>query len=155
MTVGQNPQQAHFDHSINWPITLDGSLSPARGNLDQYEFSCRDKAKLPLDPYKETVSQDQRRRNKGLQVTVQFNHHIVLGQFHRHPENKPKGIWIYSDRSIRGPVATDEWNQLVSHFGIRVGANEKTIPVYLDFYYDRLIVIRLRLSAGAIPEGRT
>lgn len=157
--VGQNPQWAHFDRSINWPITLDGFLGPARQKKDQYEFSCRDKAsvnaKLPLDPYKATVSQDRGRRNKGLQVTVQFNHHTVLGQFHRHPKNKPKGIWIYSDRASRGPVATNQWNQFVSRFGIRVGVDEKTIPVYLDFHYNRLIAIRLRPLTGAIPEGRT
>lgn len=133
-------------------MTLDGILDPARRKLDQYEFYCRYKAiineKLPLNPYRETVSKDRRKRNKGLQVTVQFNHHTVLGQFHRHPKNKRKGIWIYSDRSNQGPVATEQWNQFVSRFGIRVGVDEKTIPVYLDFYYD-LIVIRLRPTTAA------
>jgi len=158
--VSQNPQQAHFDRSINWPITLDGSLGPARRKLDQYEFSCRDKAsvnaKLPLNPgnpYVETASQVIGRRNKGLTVTCKFEHHTVLGQFHRHKGTE--GIWIFSDRSSQGPVATQQWNQFVSRFGIRVGSDEKTIPVYLDFHYDRLIVIRLRPSTGATPEGRT
>ena len=150
MMVGQIPRGAHFGRTINWPITLDGYLGPARGKIDQYEFNCRDKAsinaKLPLgsgNPYVVTVSQHKGHRNKGIQVTVQFNHHKVLGQFHRHAENKPKGIWIGSNFTNQRLAATNAWRHFVSHFGIAVGKDDKTIPVYLDFYNNLLIIIRL------------
>jgi len=158
--VGQIPWQAHFGSMINWPITLDGCLSPARGKIDQYEFNCRDKAsinaKLPFgsgNPYVVTVSPHKGHRNKGIQVTVQFNDHKVSGQFHRHAANKPKGIWIGSNRTNQGSDATKAWRQFVSHFGITVGKQGKTIPVYLDFYNNLLIVIRRRPSISGTPEG--
>lgn len=149
--ISQIPQQTHFGRTINWPVTFNGYLSPARGNLYQYEFNCRNKpsinAKLPLasgNPYVVTVSKVQGQRNKGIQVTVQFKHHTVLGQFHRHPPNKPKGIWIGSDFTNRRSLATLEWHNFISLFGITVGKDNRTIPVYLDFYSNRLIIIQLK-----------
>jgi hypothetical protein len=151
MMVSQTPQQPHSGITINWPVTLDGCLNPARGNINQYEFNCRDKnsieTKLPLIPgnlYVVTVSTVKGRRNKGVRVSCRFNQHTVLAQFHRHPKQGPKGIWIGSDFTNQRSVATQQWHKFVSLFGITVGKHSKTIPVYLDFHNDLLIVIRLR-----------
>ena len=138
-------------HVIVWPVTLDGFLGPARGTkVNQYEFYCHDltsiNAKLPLssgNPYRVTVSPVSGRRNKGLQVICEFKDHTVLGQFHRHKARE--GIWIGSDYTNRGSLATEQWHEFVSHFGIKVGVTNKTVAVYLDFDRDPLkIQIRLK-----------
>lgn len=148
MMLGKTRQQPHSGSTINWPITLNGFLGPARKTkLDQYEFYCHDKAsitaELPLNPgnpYIETVSQVKGRRNKGLTLTLKFSYHTILGQFHRHRGNE--GIWIGSDYTNRGSDAKNEWHGFVSLFGITVGVDDKTIPVSLDFYNTPMIVIR-------------
>jgi len=138
-------------NAIVWPVTLGGFLGPARGTkVNQYEFYCHDlrsiNANLPLspdNPYRLTVSPVSGQRNKGLQVTCKFRGHSVLGQFHRHKESE--GIWIGSDYTNRGSGATGQWHEFVSHFGIKVGVENKTVAVYLDFYVDPLkLHIRLR-----------
>ena len=156
MMVGQTTQQPHSGITINWPVTLDGCLKAPRGKIDQYEFSCRDKksieAKLPLNPYAVTVSSVKKMRNRGIGVTCKFNQHTVLAQFHRHPKERPKGIWIGSDYTNRGSKATQEWHGFVSLFGITVGKDDRTIPDYLDFYYNLLIVIRLQQPMSKISK---
>jgi len=66
----------------------------------------------------------------------------VEAQFHRYPNNR--GVWLYTDRSNRGAIATEEWNKFILHFGIKVGEMHDPIPVYMDFYQDKTVIIRLR-----------
>lgn len=137
------------------PVMLDGFLGPARRTkVNQYEFYCHDQisigVKLPLtsgNPYRVTASPIPGQRNKGLQVTCKFKHYTVLGQFHRHTGRE--GIWLSSDFTNRRSDATEEWHKFVSHFGIKVNVQNKTIPVYLDFYNNPMdIVIRLKRATS-------
>ena len=90
-----------------------------------------------------TASSVPGQRNKGLQVTCKFKHYTVLGQFHRHTGRE--GIWLGSDYTNRGSVATKKWHEFVTYFGIKVKVQNKTIADYLDFYSTPLeIVIRLK-----------
>jgi hypothetical protein len=66
-----------------------------------------------------------------------------LGQFHRHKGGE--GIWISSDYTNRGSVATKRWHEFVSHFGIKVGVKNKTVAIYLNLYGGPLVIdIRLK-----------
>jgi hypothetical protein len=132
-----------------WPITLEGYLHPAKGKIDQYEFGRCDSnaiAKLPLPPYEVTASSTLEQRNPGIQITCQFGANTVQGQFHRTEADK---MWIGTNRrSIEGPPATRRWHHFVSFFGIKVCVDDKEIPVYLDFYPDLRVVIRLQCPSS-------
>lgn len=130
---------------ITWPVPINGILTPARGSVDQYEFQCRSykaiSSALPLvsgNPYTVTVSNISGKRNKGIPIKCEFNNHAETGQFHR-----GKRIWIGTNRTLGGNGATTAWHKFISHFGIVVGKTYKIIPVYLDFYPDLVVVIRL------------
>jgi len=126
-----------------WPVTLSGVLGPARGKLNQYEFWCHNHdqiKKLPLPPYVVTVSQGKG-HNKGIPIICQFNSHTVKGQFHRKTENKD--IWIGSNfTDMYDRNETQNWHTFVSLFAIRVGTDDKQVPVHLDFYPDPRVIIR-------------
>jgi len=136
---------------INWPVIIEGFLSPARGKLDQYEFWCRDRAainsKLPLvpgNPYVLTASDNPMGRNKGIEITCKFNNHRVLGQFHRKVNSN--GIWLGTNRTNEGPVATSYWHKFISLFGVRAGKDYIKLPVSLEFYPEKIVIIRLRTN---------
>ena len=151
-TPSNNP---HISHRSKWPIILNCYLEPARGSTNQYEFHCSNKhnaytidSKLPLipgNPYQVTVSQCKGKRKHGIPVPCIFRQWTVIGQFHRHPPSqRNKRIWIYTDYSNRGIIATEQWHKFISYFGITVGHDDTQIPVYLEFHPDPKIVIRLR-----------
>ncbi len=126
-----------------WPITIKGEICPAHGSLTQWEIghgSRRSVAQLPLNPYGVTTGTPVLRK-VGLPITCTYNSHSVTGQFHRYSDNK--GICIYTNRSVDGPSATDKWYSFLSLFGIEKGKSHENIPVYLDFYSDLVVVIRL------------
>jgi hypothetical protein len=131
-----------------WPVTVEACLKPARAKLDQYEFVSRDRVgihNLPLHPYAVTVSLVRGRRSFGITIKCVFGAYAVDGQFHRRPGDR--SIWLGSNFSTaRGhdQNATIRWRAFVSRFGVNVGVDDKEIPVYLDFYEDLRVVIRLR-----------
>lgn len=139
---------------VTWPVTIDGILTPAHGDPNQYEFQCRSykaiNSALPLasgNPYTVTVSSIPGKRNKGIPIECKFNNYDpVECQFHRRQR-----IWIGSNRTLGGWAATDYWRRFMIHFGIVVGVTKKTIPVYLDFYPNLSVVIRL--STGSVPKS--
>jgi len=133
--------------------TLEGTLQPASGKIDQYEFDIPSvsyvNTKLPLvpgNPYTETASKTKGRKCKGKAVTCKFQNYAVTGQFHR---SSKVGIWIGSNRTNDGKGATQNWHTFMTYFGIIVGVSDLTIPVYLDFY-PHLVVIRL--INGSVPK---
>jgi hypothetical protein len=135
---------------ISWPVTIDGILTPARKKLDQYEFQCRNRDAiqrvLPLvagNPYAVTTSKLKGHRNKGIQITYKFGDNTVAGQFHRHER-----IWIDSNRTLQGPVATSNWHRFLSLFGITVGITNKIQGILLEFHQNKVVVIRL---SGKLP----
>jgi hypothetical protein len=136
---------------ITWPVTLDGVLGPAWGKVNQYEFHIDNPSyvntKLPLipgNPYVVTSSTIKNKRNKGIKATCNFGPYTVIGQYHRTSEG---GIWLGSNRTKGGAVATKQWHTFVGHFGVKVGCNNMTIPVHLDFYPTLQVCIR-----KAIPK---
>ena len=133
-------------NSINWPVTLVGELCSSYGvSPNQYEFYCHDRAMIasrfpvvPGNPYFVTVGN----RHKGIVISCRYKNYSVEGQFHRYPTNR--GVWLYTDRSNRGAIATEEWYKFLLHFGIKVGEMHDPIPVYMDFCQDKTVIIRLR-----------
>jgi hypothetical protein len=135
-------------------VTIEGVLKPARKKLNQYELQCLDvnsiNSNLPLtpgNPYVVTVSRIVGRRNKGIPVTCEFNNNPpVIGQFHR-----GRRIWIGTNKTIAGISATNAWHQFMLLFKITVGLTDTEIPVYLDFYSNLQVVIRLRAQNVTRP----
>ena len=132
-----------------WPVTICGELSPAFGTkIDQYEFRrLNPKSFVPLSPYSNTWTKYE--RSPGITITCQFQSYHELGQFHRKRENgKDVKIWIGSNRrgNPNPDVQTKNWHSFISRFGIKVGISNTSVPVYLDFYEDLKVIIRLKPS---------
>jgi len=126
-----------------WPITIKGEIYPGHGIPTQWAIGQRDKSEigqLPLNPYDETCG-TRNQPKSGIPITCKYKNVSVVGQFHRKPKNKD--IWIYTNRSNDGTPATDEWYKFLSSFEITKGSPHEDIQVYLDFYPNLVVVIRL------------
>jgi len=132
-------------HLITWPVTLDGMLGMGQGGVNQREFQItklnKIKACLPADnpnnPYCITASNIKGRKNPGRTVKCWYNNNNVDGQYHR---SVKVGIWIGADFSHGRKAASHAWKNFIKHFGITVGMSTARIPVYIDFYLDRIVI---------------
>lgn len=129
---------------IKWPVTIRGRLGLGQG-INQREFQITTLAKIeaclpsndPSNPYCVTASTIKGRKNLGRTVKCMYKNNKVEGQYHR---SLKAGIWIGSDFSHSGKTATDAWKDFTKHFNITGIAR---IPVFIDFYLDRIIIRKL------------
>jgi len=126
-----------------WPITITGEIYPAHGIPSQWEIGhCQrsEISQLPLNPYTVTCGTPNQPR-PGITIICIHTNSSVVGQFHRKPDNK--SIWLYTDWSNGGLLATNNWYSfLFTSFGIVKGQSHVKIPVYLDFYPNLKVEIR-------------
>jgi hypothetical protein len=123
---------------MKWPVTVEGTIKPSRGKINQYEIHCNHaevNIKLPLasgNPYVQTVG-----TGKGITITCKYKDNSELGQFHRGEHH----TWIYNNFEQQSRVATRNWKIFILLFEIKVGMDIKQVPVLLEFHEDLTIII--------------
>ena len=134
-----------------WPITIEGCIHQVRKHPKRWEIGHCNKSQileLPLDIYYETVGTKDGYLGipQGIQIRCEDNNlppQSVNSLFHRYRNNK--GIWIASlFRKTHDPVEVYNWYNFLSSFGAQQGHLQDDIPVYLEFYADLKVIIRLR-----------
>ena len=134
-----------------WPITIEGCIHQVRKDPKRWEIGHCNKSiipQLPIATYYETVGTSEGYLGipQGIQIICENKHlpsQSVKSLFHRFRYNE--GIWIASlFRKTHDPAEVNNWYNFLSAFGAHRDHLQDDIPVYLDFYSDLKVIIRLR-----------